>query len=157
MAAVLLISLNTFSQAPNWAWAKDADTGYSQSNSVTTDALGNTYVAGAFYYPIIVFGNDTLININAVNYPGDILLVKYDASGNYLWSRAAGGKAADIANAVTTDAFGNVYVTGFYFSDTLHFGSIILTNPDSISNIFLSKYDSNGNIQIGRASCRERV
>jgi len=151
ITAMLLISLNTFSQAPNWTWAKDAYTGYSQANSVVTDASGNVYVAGAFYFPIIVFGNDTLVNANAVNYPGDILLVKYDAAGNYLWSRSAGGKAADIANAVTTDAFGNVYVTGYYFSDTLHFGSVILTNPDSISNIFLAKYNSNGNILWARS------
>jgi len=143
---ILLVSLQAFSQTPNWVWAKDAAVGYSQSNSVATDASGNVYVCGAFYYPTIVFDNDTLVNLNPINYPGDILLVKYDAAGNYLWARSAGGMAADIANAVTVDVFGNVYIAGYFTSDTIHFGSILITNPDSASLVFLAKYDSNGNV-----------
>jgi hypothetical protein len=143
-ATLLLISFQTYSSAPTWAFAKDATTGWSQTNSVTIDALGNVYVCGAFYDSLIVFGNDTLRNVNSLNYPGDVLLVKYDANGNFLWARAAGGNAVDVGNAVTTDAFGNVYITGNFSSDTIHFGSAILTNPDSLNLIFLAKYDANG-------------
>ncbi len=68
----------------------------------------------------------------------------------WLWSQSAGGAKSDAAHSVSTDAAGNVYVTGWFASSSITFGSIVLTNAYSgyysPSDIFITKYDSNGNV-----------
>ncbi|MBI3656974.1 MAG: SBBP repeat-containing protein [Acidobacteria bacterium] len=56
----------------------------------------------------------------------DIFLAKYDAAGNVLWARRAGGSDDDLANGVAVDGSGNAYVTGF-FDGTATFGTTTLT------------------------------
>jgi hypothetical protein len=50
---------------------------------------------------------------------------------------------------ITSDAYGNSYLTGHFSSPTITFGNITLTNSDNInqtSDIFMTKYDPNGNV-----------
>ncbi len=44
--------------------------------------------------------------------PGDAVLVKFNASGQRLWSTYYGGAGADFANQCDADAAGNVYMVG---------------------------------------------
>ncbi len=60
--------------------------------------------------------------------------------------KSAGGTSADYENSVSTDDWGNVYVTGYFVSDSLTFGSIVLTNGGGYGDIFIAKYDSNGTV-----------
>jgi hypothetical protein len=132
-------------------WAKDAGSsvGADCGRSIATDALGNVYVTGYFDSPYITFGSVVLNNPNVSgNYP-DIFVVKYNAAGNVLWAKREGGMGADYGNSITTDATGNVYVTGYYSSSSITFGSTTLTNADSTGNypdIFIVKYDAAGNV-----------
>src|SRR5688572_21665726 len=96
---LLIFSLNIFSQAPSWAWAKSvggANEDYGQSTS--TDASGNVYVTGRFWSSSLVFGSDTLINEGGY----DIFVVKYSASGNVLWAKRAGGTSIDAGQSIST-------------------------------------------------------
>ncbi|MCP4133794.1 MAG: hypothetical protein GY754_22690, partial [bacterium] len=61
----------------------------------------------------------------------DIVLVKYDPDGERQWSRQTGTVNADIANEVTTDSSGNIYVAGFS------------VNSSENEDILLAKYYSN--------------
>ncbi len=71
---------------------------------------------------------------------------------NWEWAKNAGHTNTPTNQSVSTDAFGNVYVAGNFFSTTIVFGNdtlINLTNPDTahlVSDIFITKYDSSGNV-----------
>ncbi|MCX6146500.1 MAG: SBBP repeat-containing protein [Candidatus Kapabacteria bacterium] len=129
-------------QAPNCLWAKKAGgTTEDVSNSVTTDASGNVYVTGYFTSPTITFGTTTITNTGGY----DIFIVKYDAAGTVLWAKSAGGTDSDYGSSLTTDASGNVYVTGRFVSPTITFGTTTLTNPGGY-DIFIVKYDAAGTV-----------
>ena len=132
----------SYAQAPNYLWAKSAGgTSDDEAFSVAVDASGNSYVTGYFSSATISFGSTTLTNAGSA----DIFLAKYDANGNVLWAKSAGGTGDDEANSVAVDASGNCYVTGYFFSPTISFGSTTLTNAGGY-DIFLAKYDATGNV-----------
>ena len=144
----LVVSANTFAQAPNCLWAKSAGgTDVDYGRSVTTDASGNVYVMGYFYSPTITFGTTTLTNAGTTGY-SDMFIAKYDAAGNVLWAKSAVGIDSDRGYSVTTDASGNVYVTGSFDSPTITFGTTTLTNAGTTgySDMFIAKYDAAGNV-----------
>jgi len=132
-------------QTPNWEWVRSATTFYNgQSFADCVDLKGNVYVVGYFNGPgAMLLGNDTLVgNSNA-----DVFIAKYNSSGNVIWARSAEGTGNDTAFSVSSDNAGNVYVVGTFNGHTIHFGSYILTNSDSLSSdIFITKYDSTGNV-----------
>lgn len=106
---------------PQWTRAIASSSGTEKSNAVAADGAGNVYVVG---YTSGDFGS----NGNAGN--NDAYVLKYDGAGNRVWARQLGTNALDTAEAVTTDAAGNVYVGGgTYGSDWV---------------AFLAEYDSAG-------------
>ena len=136
-----LFSLQTFSQSPNWLWAKSAGFTFNNvANSVTADASGNIIAAGHFV-SAITFGSTTLTS--AGDY--DMFIVKYDTAGNVLWAKSAGGTAREIARSVATDASGNIIAAGSFESAAITFGSITLTNV-AYGDILIVKYDTGGNV-----------
>lgn len=61
------------------------------------------------------------------------------------WAKSFGGSFSDQANAITTDAQGNVYTTGF-FADVVDFDPGPSTYTlGSVGGIFISKLDAAGN------------
>jgi hypothetical protein len=130
-------------------WAKSAG-GYWDdiATSVALDTLGNIYVAGYFQSPFITF--DTTVFTNANSGDKEIFLTKFNANGSVVWAKTAdGGEYNDETNSVSVDATGNIYVTGDFTSPFIVFGSDTLVNAENTlgsQDIFLTKYDSNGNI-----------
>jgi len=130
---------------PNWAWAKGAGgSGDDVSNGIATDAAGNTYITGGFSSPTISFGATTLTN----NGGGNVYITKYDANGNVIWAKSAGGIYSDHGSSIAIDAAGNTYITGGFSSPTITYGATTLTNNSNniYSDIFIAKYDVNGNV-----------
>jgi hypothetical protein len=140
---LFFIGSSLFSQAPNWSWAKKAGSDlYDSGLGITTDANGNVYVAGLFENNSINFGSPNFINVQGPPYK-KLFIVKYDSSGNTLWARSASGGFA--YSKIVADINGNVYVTGYFGGASINFGTISLTNTGT-TNMFIAKYDSNGNI-----------
>lgn len=143
-----LISFSNFlnAQTPNWAWAKSAgNTSNDQGNCVATDASGNIYMTGTFMSPTITFGTTTLTSIGSV----DVYIVKYDANGNVIWAKSAGGTDEDGSSSVATDTSGNVFITGTFESNTISFGTTTLINANNTglyADVFIAKYDTTGNV-----------
>ena len=128
----------------NVLWAKSVGgTIYGKGYAVSADAFGNVFVAGYFTSPTITFGSTILTN--ASSFYADAFIAKYDAAGNVLWAKSAGGTSDDFGYSVTADAVGNVFVTGYFTSPTITFGSTMLTNA-GFANVFFAKYDSTGNV-----------
>ncbi|HTL80658.1 MAG TPA: SBBP repeat-containing protein, partial [Bacteroidia bacterium] len=113
--------------------------------SVSADHAGNVFVTGWYGSDTLDFGSVLLLN-NGPTYSRDLFLCKYSASGNLMWARSAGGTDDDFAYEVAADPNGNAYVTGYYKSTSMSFGSIPITNAGSLTeDVFLAKYDANGN------------
>ena len=74
-------------------------------------------MAGFYESSTINFGSLTLTNEGNYN----IFLVKYDAKGNVIWAKSAGGKKYDEATSIAVDASGNIYIAGRFDSPTIKF------------------------------------
>ncbi|MCH8904119.1 MAG: SBBP repeat-containing protein [Bacteroidetes bacterium] len=108
------------------------------SYSITVDKAANVYVTG-YFIDTIFYNTDTLIS----NGSWDIIILKYDSSGNFKWARAAGGTQSDMGNEIIVyDEY--LYLTG-HFRDSALFGdtSIIALNK-LWADIFVAKYDTSG-------------
>lgn len=90
-----------YSSAGDLQWEKRINNGGGdQADGITLDQNGNAIVTGTSDED-----NSSAVNLNAVT-------VKYDASGNQVWLQSYDGPnhLNDVADAVTTDQFGNSYV-----------------------------------------------
>ncbi len=145
MLLIAILGTNVSGQVPDWAWAVSASgTQYDQASTVTADGSGNIYVAGYFSSDSIIFDSYTLHN-NGIEFE-DIFIAKYNSTGNLLWAKSAGGSMDDKPFSVTTDDIGNVYLTGYFYSPNIVFGNDTLKNAGNVGDIFIVKYDTNGNI-----------
>jgi hypothetical protein len=143
--ALTIAEKQTFAQSPEWVYAKSAGgTNDDLAFGISTDAWGNVYVTGSFQSSSITFGSTVLTNAGYAN----IFITKYDSNGTVLWAKSAGGTEVAYGNNVSTDAAGNVYVTGSFSSSSITFDSTVLTNAGNYADydIFITKYDSNGNV-----------
>jgi len=91
--------------------------------AVTVDALDNVYVTGYTGS----YGSGQL----------NVFLLKYDAAGEFQFSKIWGGAQNDYGNGVAADGSGNIYVTG-------------VANNFTKQMIFLLKYDPLGNLLLQR-------
>jgi hypothetical protein len=124
-------------------WAKNIGGNFDDyGKSICTDINGNVYVTGNFRSDSLVFDSDTLINTSTGLV--DIFLAKYDSNGNFIWAKSFGGNSTDQSSSITIDENSNLYMTGYFYSDTLVFGNDTLYNGGY--STFIVKYDSNGYI-----------
>jgi len=113
---------------PQWTRAIDSNSGTEKVNAVAADRAGNVYVVG--------FTSGDFGGSGAGGYD-DAYVLKYDGAGNRVWARQLGTDASESAEAVTTDAAGNVYVGGSIYSG-------FFTSTGGVSVAFVAKYDSTG-------------
>jgi hypothetical protein len=104
---------------------------------VATDGAGNVYVTG-YFKGTATFGSTTLPNAGQ----SDIFVAKYDADGNSLWAKSAGGSGIDRARGIATDGSGNVIVGG-RFQGSATFGGNVL-NSAGADDIVLATFDGTG-------------
>jgi hypothetical protein len=84
---------------------------------------------------------------------------KYNLDLEAVWVKQAGGEnplqSLDIANDISTDEYGNVYVTGYFFSEKITFGNYSLNNilnKDYYYQMaFVLKYSNNGDELWGKS------
>jgi len=134
-------------------WAKnmggdDDDLG----STITTTPKGDSYLSGKFNSAKVDLGGITVKNVDINGSPCKIFLAKYNAAGNLMWGKSIGGSYYDEANSITSDKWGNVYLTGWFKSDTIILGCdtlmecTILTQQRGVDygDIFIAKYSSGG-------------
>ena len=150
-ACLLVVSTLIFSNPvkaqQSCPWAKTAGGTYEDyGTAVTTDASGNVYYLGNFNSVSIKFGAITLHNeADQVSGGGAAMyLVKYDSCGTVIWAKAAVGDYDAVGSCLTSDAAGNIYVGGYFNSDTLKLGAVNLLNVGGSYNAFIAKYNSSG-------------
>jgi hypothetical protein len=142
-----------YDSSGNLLWSK-AFTGTSAdpkttAEGVTTDDNDNIFVTGTFSTTAIYFSSsDSVINAgNAAIGHTASYIVKYDAAGNFKWATATKegtlGSGAT-GSAIALDKSGNIFIGGI-FADSLTIGSLVITEPLTVSSLYIAKYDSWGN------------
>ena len=81
------------------------------AQSVAVDSAGNIIMAAYGDFSWIGPGGQTPLNPHSSSV--DMLVVKLDSSGNYLWHTFVGGSGVDYPDDVAVDASGNVFITGY--------------------------------------------
>ncbi len=124
------------------------------------DQNNNIYITGDFYGQVD-FG---AFSITSSSNSKDIFLLKLDNNGNVLWVRKEGGSSDENAYGLTVDSQGSVILTGQFSGTSNIAGQTFVSTIDPGSNLptydlFLSKYDTNGNplwVQAGQAIYENR-
>lgn len=133
-----------YSATGNPLWAKSAG-GVRADNANRVSSHGAAlYITGSYTSDNLSFGADVLTN----DFPnGDAFYIsKFDTSGTAQWTKDA-SYGLGIGYGITDDAAGNIYVTGVFHGDSIHFGSVSLHSIESGSeDIFIAKYSSAGNV-----------
>lgn len=109
--------------------------------SVTADITGNCYVSGNFLSSSITVGSYTLTNSGN----NDIVFMKYNAAGNIVWIKAAGGLFDDTGAGIVCDAGSAVYLTGHFHSPSLTIGNALISNS-GVGDGYIAKFDVSGNV-----------
>jgi hypothetical protein len=98
---------------------------------VVTDPSGNVYVAGFF---------GTGLSVSSQGQQ-NAYLIKYNPSGNIVWSRVLGGAGDDGVTGIAINGT-NIYLTGYACGNGLNFAGNTIRGA---CDVFVSKYESNGN------------
>jgi hypothetical protein len=134
----LVTAINVNAQVPDWLWARMAGgNSYNEATSIATDDSGNTYVAG--YY-----------NIYAWDLPHasgtDAFFVKYDPSGNIIWTRSLSSTGTDRVFSIALDKLGHFYIFGYFGGPSIAIcGDTLMNTFVNKFDMFVAKYDTNGN------------
>lgn len=151
----------------NVIWARSyGGTANDFALGITVDKFGDVIITGYYESDSIMFGTTKLMHNGGAQSPGAlgngqtgtgrsaIFIVKISPSGNVIWAKKAGGNYAsgnydsvpnDRGYGITTDAAGNVFITGYFWSDTAYFDNVILRRPGSSWHSFVAKYNAAGN------------
>jgi hypothetical protein len=127
---------------PKWAKGGGGNSGQDIGRSVSSDGGANIYVTGNQGSDTLRFGASYLVNADPGN--DNIFVAKYDTLGNVQYQKSFFGHDMDEAYGITTDASGNSYLTGYFRSDTIHFGSLYLTDFNAY-DFYIAKLDPSGN------------
>ncbi|UZR99110.1 SBBP repeat-containing protein [Chondrinema litorale] len=147
ISAFLLINLSCNAQLrTRWATIPGG-TGNDFGEEVVVDTEGNIYVTGRSANSHLQdFGNGVILNKTIRNQRYSYV-VKYNKYGVAQWVRTAGVSSA--GHGIAVDLSGNVYASGIFNKAICDFGNgvSIEHSGDGNEDIFLVKYDANGNAQ----------
>jgi hypothetical protein len=155
-AVGMFLARYTSTGTVSWVRQSQPGDGDNSGVAVAVQTNGISYTIGNFTGSNIVFGS---INVTNHGTRQDIFIVKHDTNGTPLWAKGAGGSGTngtyscciagiDSGDAIALDPSNNVFVAGT-FTATAEFGTNILvasTTNGNAQNVYLAKYDTNGNV-----------
>ncbi len=116
---------------------------------MVTDQNGDIYVTGflsTHYGPptcTAQFGN-----LTPFSYSDSIaFLAKLSSTGTWMWVRTFDGADVQRDNDIAIDNAGGIYIAGGFYGQNQMFGPIPLNSNSNSRDIFVTKFDSNGNFQ----------
>ena len=139
-----------FDENGNFIWAFKAGGDHDDEIvAIALDNAGNIYIVGTFGKDINYFsgtspvsGPSTLSNTNNT----DFFLAKYNPDGNFIWVRRSQNDADDVTGMALDVNSNAIFATGTYKSATA-FGPLSATALFGNLDVFLIRYDLNGNEQ----------
>ena len=137
-ASDLLLVKYAPSGTPLWA-RKAGSTGQDDPSALTIDPDGNAIISGQWQGSTLTVGSFTTSNAGGL----DNVYAKYDPDGTLLWATSFGGTGVDFCSGLATDALGNIYSAGSFYSTTLSIGGTTLTNNGS-NDLYVAKFTPGG-------------
>jgi ferritin-like protein len=117
------------------------------------DSANNVYISGYYTQANVSMYNSsgtafaTLPNAAGSN---DIFIAKYDAAGIGIWATRISSISIDVPVNMILDSTNNVYISGYYYNETLTLynssGTAFATLPNAADrhDIFIAKYNAAG-------------
>ncbi len=131
----------------DFVWVKQLECnfpGFSNINDIATDPNGNITAVGRFAGTADFDPNSGTNSQTSISNLGHSMFVwKLTGAGNFVWMNQYGNGGNNVLNAVTTDAAGNIYATG-YFETYAYFTTTPLTSVNNSGDIVTLKLNSNG-------------
>ena len=129
----------------NYIWAKSIGSiNNDGSNDIVVDGTGSIYIEGNFMGTVDFDPDTGTANLTSASAgQWDFYFAKYDTNGNYIWAKSIGGISNDIVLNMALDIQANIYITGYFDTDTLDFDPGLGTaNLFGVGgdNIFFAKY-----------------
>jgi hypothetical protein len=143
------IYVSKLDSSGNFVWVKQmGGTDDDQAFAILLDDSSNIFTTG-IYRTAADFDPDVtgVFNLSAVG-AFDLFILKLDSAGNFGWAVGAGGNSRDNGSALAFDNYENLFMAGYYYSDSISFGSTTLngTNPGITGDILITRF---GNITTG--------
>lgn len=132
---------------PDVIWALPFGTGDRATDEVDAISVapsGATIVSGIFRNEIELGGQ-----VLRSRGEGDIFIASIAPSGDYLWVQHVGSTGEDNTFDLTTDAEGDIYLSG-WFSDTVRFGDVELVSRGD-ADMFVARLAPDGTTRWARA------
>lgn len=120
-------------------------TDYEQGKSVASDVNGNCYVTGntgSTDFPVLTPAQ--------AGYGGgvyDVAILKFNSAGVRQWATWYGGLQNDYGTALTADAAGDVYVTGYTSSSAFPVSSAVQGTKNFGYDAFIIRLNTNASVQ----------
>lgn len=122
----------TFGRLP---WDAAANKYIERDIAVAVDETNGVYITGGFD-GTAQFGTNSFTSGGGY----DIFAMKYDTSGNFIWSTQGGSNKDDWSNGICSDKNGSIYITGEH-RDSLIMDTILVKNYDG-RDVFVIKMDA---------------
>jgi gliding motility-associated-like protein len=154
---ILFLAYSGQSQQVTWS-LRAGGAGADAAVGTHIDAAGNVYMVGEFQGTNVDFDPGPGNGLLSSNGSSDGFVAKYTSAGQYLFSFSIGGSNIDKVHGVSTDAAGNIYITGFFRGPNVDFdpsaaSALLSSNGDAGGDpgyggdIFVAKYSATGQYQ----------
>ncbi len=170
LAGIFLDSINIYNQfslyssnsSPDYFYAKfesaNGDIQWIKHANTFSDLGGrfdnifakqSSYLLTGTFYDSIGFETDTIVPYSNLT---DVHLLSADLDGTINWIRTIGGIGGEFSYSVLEDDNGNIYVSGYYNSDTVYIESSDTEIYTHIGNnggfdLIIIKYNSSGDLE----------
>ena len=151
--SIFLISISKIlaQETPVYEWAKGFGNMFNGDwvSAITADNQGHIITTGRFYNTVDFDPGSSVFNLTGTAYDNESpYILKLDSDGNLLWAKSFSNTHDCYTTDITTDADGNIYITGS-FDGTVDFdpgpGTFELTKIGSFEDNFFCKLDADGN------------
>jgi hypothetical protein len=146
LLTAILQPFNINAQSVGWQWVRGNTGGGNDAWAIAADPYSNIFVSGiTLGGGPNVFSGHTIPQIGVTSY--QVVLVKYDSSGNYRWGIGTQRGSAWLIN-IAADIFGNSFLYGIMQSDSLQIDTVVLhKKAGAVNPYFLVKFDSSGRVK----------
>ena len=126
----------------NHVWSKSfGGVGEDLVTAMAVDPTTGDVIATGYFHDTIDFGGGPMASTGNE----DIFLVRLTADGNHVWSKRFGDAESQNGRGIALDASGAIYVVGGMYG-SVDFGDGKPVMSKGSSDVFLAKFDSNGNV-----------